>query len=401
MKIANSTNCTPPTGRKAPQWFSYVNTILATIGTGSFTPLQDKITYQVMAKVVPGLMSKGGIDGTLLDALVTNIRARAGERQFTAKGPVILTRDQKQYARNKGWNILPTLEELRERNGDAMQGRNESGIKAELERKESGMIADDVDLIDAITLFIRTHYARDPQSFRSLSAFLPRKAAEKLESWVLNEMKWNEKNHEIPMISADAVNDLASPETHESAGLQEGAYRDVGGSYRQSDTHRDDHGPAAVAAKPARTKPVVVSFFQADPDAQPTANVEIGDDRYTLQFTTVDAFEQRIHGAASPAWYTSYDAEIGSEYRDYCRTLEQRGSVARFMVSSFNAYGDVRGYKPVAVGDALAIIGWNEAREPERVVLKINDKMTSVELQSVMSKKAKSPTHKGFGQLAA
>lgn len=175
----------------APKWFNYVNAILDSIGTGEFNALQDKITWQVMAKVIPGLMSKKGIDNGLLSSFITNIQVRAGERDFAFTGPLVLTRNQKTHARSMGWDTVPALEDLRSKNGSKT-------------RIGSGLEVTDADRDEANQHFIRILSALYPQVIRDVSAKMEPKHAENCD--FLSGSKWNEMkvNHESDMTPAHA-----------------------------------------------------------------------------------------------------------------------------------------------------------------------------------------------------
>lgn len=92
-------------------WFKKINAVLATIG-GEYGKVPDKMTYNVMARVVKDLMAGKSIGGTLATSLVQNIAIRVGPSDFAFEGPISITKNQRKYARKMGWGTIAPFEAL-------------------------------------------------------------------------------------------------------------------------------------------------------------------------------------------------------------------------------------------------------------------------------------------------
>ncbi|WP_343545391.1 hypothetical protein [Sphingomonas paucimobilis] len=348
---------------KAPKWFDHINAIIATIGTGQFKSLEDQKTYNVMKKVIDGLMSKSGIDGSVLHAFATNIQVRVGLRDFTVDGPVYLTRHQQTHARAKGWDQLPSLDELRSRN--------------KVEDADQSRIAD--DLVDAYPLLIRIASAFDPRAIREPSAKMPRELAEKLEFWLLNEMKRNEMNHEPDMIAA-------SPQVHEevrtSPDVHDGTQPPL---MPEHEDHKVDQRTSPRGPRPQ----ISVWLKETKGKLTATGNLEMNGRRYRLVFGQYDwtlerlaadgfendTFRQMLNSQVYP-FYRS--AEIGSELRDL------------FQTSAIYADDDSFARKPPIASEACVALEWSDDNQLTGAVL-----INSDETQFATIKKHASGVLKG------
>ena len=92
-------------------WFKKINAVLATIG-GEYGRVPDKMTYNVMVRVVKDLMAGKSIGGSLATSLVQNIAIRVGPSDFAFEGPISITKNQRKYARKMGWGTIAPFEAL-------------------------------------------------------------------------------------------------------------------------------------------------------------------------------------------------------------------------------------------------------------------------------------------------
>ena len=347
----------------SPKWFNYVNAILDTIGTGEFTTLQDKITYQVMVKVVPGLMNKKGIDGSLLHGFITNIRSRVGERDFDFKGPLVLTRNQRTHAKNMGWDNIATLDELIEKNAD-------------WKRIGSGLEADWNSRHEANQQFVRILSALYPRAIRDVSAKMDPNHLENCD--FLSAMKCNEmkRNHEDDMIPAHAgITTSSGP----------GDVSDYSHELTDSPHNSGHEGEKIRQSSSARPRPkpstwqISLWVKERKGAVGVSGNLETGDQKYHVVFSTFDNAVERLNmeDVDNAEFRKMLNQEIYPLYRNTNPGCDVRDTAHLSPV--FNT-GDTNGFKDPAASEVVVALDWSADNQPVGAWFINSDKKTYASL---------------------
>jgi hypothetical protein len=143
----------------------------------------------------------------------------------------------------------------------------------------------------------------------------------------------------------------------------------------------------------------VLSFFHNNPDAPPSGNLEIGDDKFALVFSDGDLAEEKLNEVCSPEWLAWLDQQGAEAIRLESRAAGTRKTRCR--MSPLYAASDRFARKAPVVSNAVAVLFWNSDDQPERVIVLSNEDSVEVALAKFYGKAAKSPTHKGEARLAA
>jgi len=349
----------------APKWFNHVNAILDTIGTGEFNALQDKITWQVMVKVVPGLMSKKGIDNGLLNSFITNIRTRSGERDFSFEGPLVLTRNQKTHAKSLGWDKVPSLDELRKKNADL--SRIGSGLEADTNVRE-----------EANQQFIRILSALYPHAIRDVSAKMTLEAAQNCD--FLAAMEGNErKGNMSDMTSAYAAVHEEAVSIQDSmihTPAHQGSLMDPGQSiiHPEQESKSKVSQSSSAARNPAERIDLSLWIKEFKGKMCVSGNYEVNGETYKLVFKSYDATMEKlmIEGTDNKDFRDWMNTNVYPVYRnanpgtDLCDTAQ---------LSGIYANGDSFANKDPLATEMVVGLLWDENNKMTEAFVVVNNEI--------------------------
>ena len=151
----------------------------------------------------------------------------------------------------------------------------------------------------------------------------------------------------------------------------------------------------------ARPDPVraVVSYFRNDPRREPSANLEIGSERFSLVFHTADIAEDKMRTTCTTEWLSQFEATLGKALRAQSRA--NGASDYRYVMSPLYCAKDRFGLKQPVVPDSVAILVWSDGEAPVSVIVLIDDGDVTIPLAPAAQTKPKAPTYKGSITLAA
>lgn len=384
--------------KQAPQWFMLRNEILGSIGRMNSTHA-DRLTYNVMTKVTRLLMARQALPDGLKKTFIENIRRRTKHVNFDYPGPIQLSGNQWKHARKTGQDVMPDLTQLLTQHNSSELGTT---FQNEVQDEVGG---EEAMLFEALQLWFIHQSSINQPDFTLLSSILGLEPAQILEFWWRNIMKSNEINHEPDMTSASQSMRLTgSPDAHDlpRTGHEPAA---PGRSHAKSSTevHEPEEGVEQAeqpAASPAGSREVVVSYFHRDPAREPSANLEFYGTRYSLVFALADVAEDKIYKASDSAWWTLVDQNVLQTVRAASRSAAQRGMVQRFVLSPIYAEKDTFGRAAVGAGNAMAILRWTAAGEPEAIELVDGNQLIAIPLRRYAGRNDKAPSYKGRVVLA-
>jgi hypothetical protein len=153
-----------------------------------------------------------------------------------------------------------------------------------------------------------------------------------------------------------------------------------------------------ISRRPGENR-ITVSYFRPDPSREPSAKLEIGDEKYNLIFHTAEVTEERLRSACTDQWLSFYEENYGRLLR--AQTRGNPESDFRYVASPIYGGGDPLGYKKPDLDDCVAILAWGEDGQPEGVIIVAGEDHTVISLRPSKLKTANAPTHKGSLSLAA
>lgn len=400
--------------QNAAPWPKMIRAVYDSFNTGRHQG--DAVARRVMDRTVSWLTAGLELSPRLQAKLIDNINMRTAYRVENPDEPIRLTRHQIAYAQrtNPEWFAL------------GLEGEDEP---AEILLKEGIVSAAIPQTPESFQQVFSSLSASIQHSFSSFSALFPQQALQLAQHLVSiaavsggsgatysltpapKVMEWEGKKSNLDdepmirpedgmrlassqdMIAADAahVPGAITPELNE-----QGAYRDVGGSHCQDGTAHRDH--AQEAAPPVEVE-VAVSFFHNKADAPPSANLEVGPDKFALVFSDADIAEEQLRSVCSPEWIDQFDRNGGEGIR-----LESRAAGAsktRFCMSPLYAGTDTFARKAPVESNAVAVLFWSDDAQPEQVTIIRGAEVTQVPLSKFYGRHPRAPTHKGVVQEAA
>lgn len=261
----------------------------------------------------------------------------------------------------------------------------------------SPLKADELDLLEAFQRYFAHLSSTVRPDFNHLSSVLGEKAAETLAFWWRNEMKSKEIDHEPDMICASPSMMLAgSPDVHNMpVSTHEPAAPELVHIRAVHEISGDDvvvAGEADPVAEPPLE--IAISFFQSDPFKAASANIEFCGEKYHLNFTTVDAAEDRLFQVCSRGWKEWYCDNGGDNLRAEARALGSEGSPKQYLMSPIYFTGDKFGRK-APLEDAVVIIDWAAVGVPETICVLLRQKFVSVPMTRFSQGEGNRPTFKG------
>lgn len=382
----------------AASWPRMIKAVYASFDTGRHQG--DAVARRVMDRAVSWLVSGLELSPRLQARLIENINMRTAFKVCDPGYPIHLTRHQISYAKktNPEWFDL------------GLAGQEEP---AENVLKECNFSAGVAEMPESFQQLFSEFSASFQQLFSEFSARFQQTAeslVQNMEQNSLNSavsggaagplpspkvMEWEEKKSNLddePMTRPeDGVRLASSPEVHE-----QGADRDVGGSHCQDGTAHREHGSEPCQ----QSNEVVVSFFHNDATRPPSANVEIGSDRFALVFSDADVAEDQIAEISSKDWCRDFAGAGGDLIRAQSRAAGS--SKTRYRLSPLYDARDTFARKAPVEGNAVAILFWNDDEQPEQVTIVRGTEVSEVALRKFHGRHAKAPSHKGIAkQLAA
>lgn len=393
--------------QNATPWPKMIRAVYDSFGTGRHQG--DATARRVMDRIVSWLTAGLELSPRLQARLIDNINMRTTYQAAEPGVPIRLTRNQIAYAAktNPDWFDL------------GLDGEEEP---AENLLKDGIVSAPFPHTPDSFQQVFSSLSAGIQHSFSSFSALFPQQAmalAQHLVSVAAvsggsgaaysllptpKVMEWEEKKSNLDdepmtrpedgvrlasspdMIAAYAahVQPITSPESDER-----GADRDVGGSHCQSGTAHREHG----IEENGPVWEVAVSFFHNDADRPPSANLEIGSDKFALVFSDADVAEEQLAEVCTPEWRASFANAGGNTIRSESRAAGR--SKARYRMSPLYDARDTFARKAPVESNAVAVLFWNEDDQPAHVTIVRGDDMTDVVLSKFHGRHPKAPSHKG------
>ncbi|GAA4003969.1 hypothetical protein [Sphingomonas humi] len=341
----------------------------------------DLTTSRIMLTSLKTLAKGRALSEKQKAVFIDSIRIRLGKSDFDWHGPVKLTRSQ-----TAGANSL--LLDLCTKTLDGAGAAIEQDCIAKVERLEAQL----AKLERAVAQLLHQSPPIAASILRNSCTKAAQPDPELLETQAsASATKRNEtkRNHDGAMIFPleamtatsgrhPAANDISSSTadtTERNDGVETGKRRDF-----------SDHA--------------VVSFFRNDPNAEPSANLELKGKRYSLVFHSADVAEERMFASSSREWRLAFDASLGAALREHSR--DHARSDERYVLSPLYDETDRFGRKKPVAENCVAVLVWTDDMQPKSVTIIDGDTdIVTVPLSRAQQTKPKSPTHKGMVKLAA
>lgn len=364
-----------------PRWIPFISQILDGLFDGDRSGRNDQTTRRIMLTCLRTLAKGNALSEKQCAAFIDNIRIRLGRSDFQWQGPIKLTRSQ-----------VPAARQLLALHAGAANCR---GIDAEIEQDLMGEVAvlkaRVVDLERALSEILHAcdgGFAPMPLNSCALPAETTLEAAKSAGLPTLTKRNETKRDHGTRMICPSGATDP------KSIAMPSAPANDVLPS--TSDKENEPHHSSARRRGGARA---VVSYFRNDPLRPPSANLEIGGERYSLVFHAADMAEEKMKGSFSSEWMRQFEDAFGKAIRAQSRA--NNASDHRYVMSPLYGGTDSFGLKQPAVPDCVAVLMWSGDAVPQSVVVLIGDGDVTIPLAPVAQTKPKGPTHKGSVMLAA
>lgn len=364
----------------APRWISFASRILDGLFDGTRSMADDLTTSRIMLTSLKTLAKGRALSDKQKAVFIDSIRIRLGKSDFDWHGPVKLTRSQTAGANSLLLHLCTkTLDGAGaaiEQDWIAKVGRLETQV-ATLERAVAQLLRQSSPIAASILPNSCTKAAEQGPELLETQAF---SGATKR-----NETK---RNHD------GAMNFPLEPMTATSG--RQPAANDIASSTADT-TERNDGIEGGKRCD--FSDRVVVSYFRNEPDAEPSANLEFGGERFSLVFHSADVAEERLHACSSPEWRSGFDEALGASLRKQSRANAR--SDLRYVMSPLYDEKDRFGRRSPVANDCVAILTWTNQLQPQSVTVVHGDSATIIPLVPAKQTKPKSPTHKGTVPLAA
>jgi len=177
---------------------------------------------------------------------------------------------------------------------------------------------------------------------------------------------------------------------HANSGMQDSDYREDGAAVGDATTH--------PRSRKCRSDEIAISYFHNDPAKSPSANLEVGDERYSLIFATADMAEDRLRASSSQEWRTWFEEQCGSIIRQQSQSATRAGSVSQYVMSPIYSGDDRFGRKSPFMENCVVVLAW-EADEPVRAVLVLEYNWVYIDLERFSKGENKKPLYKGMAAL--
>ncbi|NIJ39522.1 hypothetical protein FHR22_004272 [Sphingopyxis panaciterrae] len=379
-----------------PRWLDLRDEVAKSIGLLN-SPIPDRQTINVLNNVTRTLMNKQALPDGLKKTFIENIRRRTRHTGFAYDGEIRLTANQIKYARQ--------------------HGRDEM-IALPVAQAISSTFHPDNEKDDLLAAFQRhfIHIASTFQpDFTLLPSILGLRAAELLEFWWRNEIKWNEINHESAMICPqDDMRLAGSPDVHEFAnnghepaalpGITMKSHEPAAAGFPQARTIIENNGgevmtrevsaPVVALTRKKRRSEIAISYFHNDPAKPPSAMFEFGDERFSLVFATADIAEEKLRAISDADWMAWLEQNGGADIRSSSRTASGTGHVSRYVMSPLYAPADKYGYKAPVEQNCVVVLGWEEGA-PASAILVAGESIYPISLERFSNGEGKKPLFKG------
>ena len=364
-----------------PRWITFFSQILDGLFDGERSRHNDQTTQRIMLTCLRTLAKGNALSEKQSAVFIDNIRIRLGRSDFQWQGSIKLTRSQ-----------MPAARQLLALHAGASNCRgNDATIEQDLMGEVAALKARVVDLERVLGEILRTcndGSAPLPSNSCALPAKMTLEAAETAGLPSLTKRNETERNHGSRMSCPSGATDpmsVAMPSTPANDVLPST-------SDRENEPHRNS------TRRGGGTR-AVVSYFRNDPLRPPSANLEIGSERYSLVFHAADMAEEKMMGSFSTEWMRQFENTVGKAIRAQSR--ENSASDHRYVMSPLYGEKDRFGLRQPAVPDCVAVLVWSGNGVPQSVIVLIGDGDVTVPLAPVLRTKPKGPTHKGSVALAA
>lgn len=364
-----------------PRWITFVSQILDGLFDGERSGHNDQTTQRIMLTCLRTLAKGNALSEKQSAVFIDNIRIRLGRSDFQWQGTIKLTRSQ-----------MPAARQLLALHAGAANCRgNDATIEQDLMGEVAALKARVVDLERLLGEILRT--CNDGSApLPSISCALPAKmtleAAETAGLPSLTKRNETERNHGSHMSCPSGATDPMS------VGMPSAPANDVLPS-----TSDKENEPHHISTRRRGGTRAVVSYFRNDLLRPPSANLEIGGERYSLVFHAADMAEEKMKGTFSSEWMRQFEDAFGKAIRAQSRA--NNSSDHRYVMSPLYGGTDSFGRKQPAVPDCVAVLTWSGDAVPQSVVVVIGDVDVTIPLAPVAQTKPKGPTHKGSVMLAA
>lgn len=314
------------------------------------------------------------------EALIQSIRIRLGKSDFCHDGPVKLTRSQ-----------IPAARALLAKHTIAVKkGSSDAAMEQDLVAQVATLTAKVANLERTLDEMLNVSDGKSAPillNSQSVPAETGLKAADAAVLMDLTKRNEAKRNHESDMICPSGgfavMNSRPLPPANDMASST-------------PEIMNDDHEQRTWTP---RAEQVCVSYFRNDPRKPPSANLEIGGERYSLIFSSADVAEEKIKGSFSEEWMSVFEEVAGGELRKESRAHAK--SDRRYVMSPLYGEKDRFGMKQPVVSDSVAVLQWDPDGRPQSVIIVFGDVDLQVPLRSAPKTKPNGPTHKGSVRLAA
>ena len=378
----------------ATKWPMMIEAIYDSFKTGDHSG--DAITRRILDKAVSWLVKGKKLSPKLQKALLLNIEQRT---RFVIDQPpeeIRLTENQIKHIRRTKpeWVALAANDDGEDVVDSSLNGANVSTSIHPTSGDHSTTIQ---RLFNSLSTTIQRSFndlsTIDPFAALALAQDLVAKAQFSCGSGTTSSltispkeeiMEDNERNHEGDMIAASQA------DAHEVP-FAPGVSHNPLPLIPPSEEKVSHSGPGAGRA--------VLSFFHNDTTRPPSANLEIGEDRFALVFSDADTAEDGLRDVCDPEWLKEFEAAGGSMIRSESRAAGT--TKTRCRMSPLYAEKDTFARKSPVIGNAVAVLFWNEDDQPERVTLISNNETVIIPLAKFHGKSGKAPSYKGEAKIAA
>jgi hypothetical protein len=368
--------------RYSPRWITYASRILDGLFDGDRSGRNDHTTRRIMLTSIKTLAKGNTLSDKQRAAFIDNIRIRLGKTGFVWDGPIKLTRSQ-----------LPAARELLAKHISPADGqRTAAGMEQDLMELVAALTARVVDLEHALAKFLQTCPGKGGSTLHNSDthpAEIEWKAAERAGLPMLTKRNETERNHGSCMTSPFGAVDPMSIEMPAPSNDYASSTGPMENELHHKSIARRDPDPARA----------MISYFRNDPRRAPSANLEIGGDRFSLVFHTADYAEDKMRTSFSTEWLRQFEATLGKALRTQSRANSTTDH--RYVISPFYDAGDRFGMKEPVVPNSLAVLIWSGDGIPLSVIILVDDADLTIPLAPSAQTKPKSPTYKGNVRLAA
>lgn len=334
------------------KWLAHIQTVLATIGTGRFTKVQDRKTYGVLSRALPDLFTQRGVDGDLKKHLLSNIAIRASV-VIEHDGAITLSRHQRAYAKNMGWNALATFDALYA--DGQTRAVEDQGAETSAETE-----LPDAELMQAFQQYFSIVSASFQHQFSIVSADMTPNLAEKLRFWQSSNVMETKLNHDGSMNSAkpiheESVTSPLLPEGTQPSAINPPEEEEVLGQRKRGPRNAD---ALTIWLKEDKRKGRVCA----------TGNLDINGEVFPLSFGsfygTLEAIPQT---QANAEWHNV----MGHTVADVVVPVEQTlsGVAAYSTMSGLHAASDPRCYKKPIGEQQVVILHWNDNKPVSATII--------------------------------